>query len=156
MSPRQILTGEKLIIPPFPIGSFCYAIPENKDKTSRSVDKGRSFDAIYLRPNTNGSGHFVYNINTMQRNSAPRVIGYNGQPIPWSDLIIKTINAQGVSDYQPEGLVIGDQNNKTSLEEFDKNLYQDFDDDDDGEYKSYQTSDDSTIDGYHDLGRPEC
>ena len=108
MSPRQILTGEKLVVPTFPIGSFCYAIPENKDKTSSIVDKERSFDAIYLRPNTSGSGHFVYNINTMQRCSATRVIGYNGEPIPWSDLIIKTVNAQGVSDYQPEGLVIGD------------------------------------------------
>ena len=85
----------------------------------------------------------------MQLNSAPRVIGYNEKPIPWSDLIIKTINAQGISDYQLEGLVIGYQNNKTTLEEFDKNLHQDFDDDD-GEDKSYQTSDDSTIDGDHD------
>ena len=123
MSPRQIVTGEKIIMTPFPIGSFCYAIPENKTNTSSSVDKGRSFDAIYLRPNTSGSGHFVYNINTMQRNSATRVIGFNNRPIPWSDLIIKTINAQGISDYQPEGLVIGDRNNNTTLEEFDENLY---------------------------------
>ena len=149
MTPRHVLTGERLIIPPFPIVSFCYAIPENKPNTSRSDEKGKSFDVIYLRPNTSGSGHFVYNINTMQRNSAPRVVEFNVKPIPWSDLIVKTINAQVISDYQPEGLVIGDRNNKTTLDEFDKNIYKDIDDDDCKD-KSYQTSDDSTINGDHD------
>ena len=40
-------------------------------------------------------------------------------------------------------------NNKTTLEEFDENLYQDLDDDD-CEDNSYLTSDDSTIDGDRD------
>ena len=35
------------------------------------------------------------------------------------------------------------------MEEFDENIHQDFDDDD-GKDKSYQTSDDSTIEGDHD------
>ena len=72
MSPRQIVTGRRLSTPPYPPGSFVYAVPEN---TTNSIDKMRTFDSLYLRPNEEGGGHFVYNINTMGRKSVHRVIG---------------------------------------------------------------------------------
>ena len=74
MSPRQIVTGRELILPPYPPGAVVYAV---KGDSSNSIDEMRTFDALYLRPNDDGSGHFVYNINTMQRYLACRVIGVN-------------------------------------------------------------------------------
>merc|ERR1712086_1076654 len=64
MSPRQIVTGMRMKLPPYPPGSCVYGIP---GKTSNSIDNMRGFAALYLRPNDGGGGHFVYNIATMQR-----------------------------------------------------------------------------------------
>jgi hypothetical protein len=61
MSPRQIVTGKKLIIPPFMPGAFVYGVPGG---SSNSVEKTRAFESLYLRPNDGGGGHFVYNIGT--------------------------------------------------------------------------------------------
>ena len=36
-----------------------------KEDSLNSVDEMRTFGALYLRPNDEGGGHFVYNINTM-------------------------------------------------------------------------------------------
>ena len=71
ISSGQIVTGRKLVLPPYPPGAFVYAV---KGDSSNSVDEMRTFDALYLRPNDEGGGHFVYNIDIMQRNSACRVI----------------------------------------------------------------------------------
>lgn len=67
MSPKQIITCRRLVIPPLPPTSFVYAIPGG---SISSVDKSRAFDSLYLRPNKEGGGHFVYSIEIMQRNSA--------------------------------------------------------------------------------------
>ena len=67
MLPRQIVTGRKMVMPPFPPGSYVYAV---KGGTTNSIDKMRTIAAIYLRLNNKGDGHFVYNINTMQRSLA--------------------------------------------------------------------------------------
>ena len=62
MSSRQTVTGRKLVLPPYPPGTFVYAV---KGDSSNSVDEMRTFVALYLQPNDEGGGHFVYNINTM-------------------------------------------------------------------------------------------
>ena len=72
MSPRQIVTGRKLVLPPYPPGVVVYAV---KRDSSNSIDEMRTFDALYLRSNDDGGGHFVYNINTVHRNLACRVLG---------------------------------------------------------------------------------
>ena len=145
MSPRQIITGRRMVLPPYSPGSCMYAI---KGNTTNSIDKTRTFAALYLRPNDEGGGHFVYNINTMQRSSICRVIGVNKKPIPFNDLVIDTINKQVKEE--PEGIEFADINLKTSLndcEDFDENSQSDFEDDD----KSYETSDDSTMKGDNDM-----
>ena len=91
MSSSQIVAGRKLILPQCPPGAVVYAV---KGDSSNNVDEMRTSDALYLRPNDSGGGHFVYNINTMQRTSACRVIGINKKPIPMTDLVINTINSQ--------------------------------------------------------------
>ena len=87
MSPRQIITGRRMVLPPLPPGSCVYAV---KGNITNSIDKMRTFAALYLRPNDEGGGHFVYNINTMQRSSACRVVGVDKKPIQFDDLIIDT------------------------------------------------------------------
>ena len=89
MSPRQIITGRRLVLPPYPPKSCVYAV---KRGTTNSIDKGRTFVALYLHPNDEGGGYFVYNINTMQRSSACRVVGVNKKPIPFIYLVFDTIN----------------------------------------------------------------
>ena len=86
MSSRQIITGRKLVLPPYPSGAFVYAV---KGDLSISIDEMGTFDTLYLRPNDEGGGHFVYDINTMQRNSACRIIRINKKPIPMTDLMNK-------------------------------------------------------------------
>jgi hypothetical protein len=108
MSSRQIVTGKKLIIPPYMPGALVYGVPGG---SSNNTSKMRMFEALYLRPNDGGGGHFVYNIGTKQRNSVPRVIGMEGKAIPMTNEIIKTINDQGTDENQPDGLIFGDREN---------------------------------------------
>ena len=145
MSPRQIVTGVRMKLPPYPPGSFLYGIP---GKTTNSIDNMRGFTALYLRPNDEGGGHFVYNIDTMQRCSVGRVIGINKKPIPMNDNVIATINKQAKEE--AEGIEFSDINLKTTVEDYQERGE---DSDDDFEYddKSYKTSDDSTVKGDNDI-----
>ena len=107
----------------------------------------RTFDDLYLRPNGEGGGHFVYNINTMQRNSDDRVIGVNNKPIPMTQLTLDTINRQGKEEDQPEGIIFGDINMETTVSDLDASpdevnpQFNNVNADD----KSYLTSDDSPV-----------
>ena len=145
MSSRQIIVGRRMKLPPYPPGSCVYAIP---GRTTNSVDNLRSFASLYLRPNDEGGGHFVYNINTMQRCSVARVVGYNKKPIPMDDNVIATINKQAKEE--DEGIQFSNINLMTTVNDYQERGYDsdsDFEDDD----KSYETSNDSTINGDNDL-----
>ena len=89
MSPRLMVSGTKMVLPPYPSGSYVYGV---KGGTTNSIDNSRTFAALYLRPNDEGGGHFVYNIHTMQRCYACQVIGINKKPIPMGDNLIELIN----------------------------------------------------------------
>ena len=58
----------------------------------------RTFDALYIQPNDEGGGHFVYNIDIMQQNSACRVIGINKNPTPMTNIMIDFIDSQAKRD----------------------------------------------------------
>ena len=88
MPPRLIVTSRKMVLPSYPLGSYVYGV---KGGTTNFVDNMRMFPALYLRPNDEGGGHFVYNIHTMQRCSACRFISIK-KPIPMGDNVIQTIN----------------------------------------------------------------
>ena len=102
MSPRQIITGRRMKLSPYSPGSCVYAVP---GKTSNSLDKMRSFAGLYLRPNDEGGGHFVYNIATMERCSVGRVIGINKKPIPMTDNVIDTINKHAKEELKGVNLI---------------------------------------------------
>ena len=59
MSPRQIVTGRKLVLPPYPLGAFVYAV---KGDSSNSVDEMRTSDALYLQPNDEAGGHLIRHV----------------------------------------------------------------------------------------------
>ena len=87
----------------------------------------RTFAALYLRPNEKGGGHFVYNIATMQRKWACRVIGINKKPIPLADLIIDTINKQAKEEKQ--GIEFNNINKNTTV-----NIYKEHGNDFDSDF----------------------
>jgi hypothetical protein len=152
MSPGEIVTGKKLIIPPFVPGTYVYGVPGG---SLNVTDRPRSFEALYLRPNDGGGGHFVYNIITKQRNSVPRVVGEEGKGIPMTDAIIRTINDQGSYENQPDGIVFGDMNNLTTILDLepcaDGEEDPEFDDDNASDRSYLSKNDDSTLSGDHDL-----
>ena len=131
-------------LPPYPPGSCIYAVP---GKTINSLDNMRSFAALYLRLNDKGGGHFVYNIDTMQRCSVGRVIGINKKPSPMTDNVVDTINKQAKEDLK--GIEYADINLKTTIDDYQGG----YDSDSDFEYndKSDETSDNSTMKGDNDL-----
>ena len=134
MSSRQVVTGRRMVLPPFPPGSCVYAV---RGGTTNSVDNMRTFTALYLRPNVKRDGHFVYSINTMQRSFACRVIGINKKPIPMDNNVIATINKPARKELQ--GIEFADINLKTTVNDYKDRGYDsdsDFEDDD----KSYETS----------------
>ena len=91
----------------------------------------------------------MYNINTMQRNSAHRVIGINKKPIPMTDLMIKVINSQ--ARREPVGVEFTNIGIDTTLNDYEdrgSDSESDFEDDD----QSYETSDNSILDEDHELG----
>ena len=62
-------------------------------RTSSDVEEMQTFDGIYLRPNDEGGGHFVYNIMTQERNSSCRVIGSaDKMPLPMTEAYIRILN----------------------------------------------------------------
>ena len=101
MSPRQIVTSRKMVLPSYLPGVYVYAI---KGGTTNSIDNMRTFAALYLHPNNEGEGHFVYNIATMQRNSACIVIGINKKPSPMANLMIDLINIQAKEETKGSSL----------------------------------------------------
>ena len=116
MSPQQIVIGRRLVVPPYPPGSFVYLVPRN---TTSSVDKMQSYNSLYLRPNEEGGGHIGNNTNTMKQNSVHRVIGITKKPNPMTQIIINLINNQAKEEGQPEGIVFGHINIHATINDLD-------------------------------------
>ena len=116
--------------------------------TSNSINEMRIFDVLYLRPNNEEGGHFVYNIDTMQKNSVFRVIRINKKPIPMTVLMMGFTNSQ--AKREPAGVEFTNINNNTTMNNYEErgsDSDSDFEDDD----KSYKTSNDSTLNEDHEL-----
>ena len=119
-----------------------------KGGTSNSIDETRTFDALYLQPNDEGGGHFVHNIDTIQRNSACRFIGINKKSIPMTDLMVDLINSQ--AKREPAGVEFTNINNNTTVNNYQErgsDSNSDFEDD----VKLYETSNVITLNKYHEL-----
>jgi hypothetical protein len=122
LSAREIVTGKKLRLPPHEIGQFVQA---SVGETSNLTDEYRTFEALYIGRNDNGSGHYVFDIRTGYRKSVPRVT-----PLPMPQHITDRINFMGLHDKQPEDIVVGDRNDQQTVNDFNLGLEDDDDDDD--------------------------
>ena len=76
----------------------------------------RTLYTLYLYPNNKRRGYFVYNIATIQRSSACRVIGINEKPIPMTDLIIELINKK--SKEEKQGIEYSNINKNTTVNDY--------------------------------------
>ena len=115
ISQRQIVTGRKMVLPSSPPEVYVYAI---KGGTTNSIDIMKTFAVLCLRPNDKKGGRSVYNIATMQRCSACRIIGINKKHIPMTDLIIDTINKQAKKE--SNGIEFADINLMTTLNDYEE------------------------------------
>ena len=119
-----------------------------KGGTTNSIDSMRAFPALYLCPNDEGGGYFIYNIHTIQRCSTCKVIGIKKKPILMDDNVIETINKHASEELcGVEFTNINMETTANNYEERGGDSDSDFEDDD----KSYETSDDSAIAGDGDL-----
>jgi hypothetical protein len=121
LSPREIITGRKLRLPPYEVGQFVHA---SVGETNNQTDEYRTFKALYIGRNDNGSGHHVFDITTARRKSTARVT-----PLPMPQRVVDRINAIGLHDKQPEDIVIGDRNDQQTVDNFNLNLDENKDDD---------------------------
>jgi hypothetical protein len=96
LSPREIITGRKLRLPPYEIGQFAHT---SVGETNNQTDEYRTFEALYIGRNDNGSGHHVFDITTAGRKSTARVT-----PLPMPKRVMDRVNAIGLHDKQPEGI----------------------------------------------------
>ena len=118
MSARQIVTRRRMILPPYPPKSCVYGV---KGGILSYVDEMQTFDGIYLRPNDEGGGNFVYNISTKERNSACRVIrSANKKPLPMTDMMIQILNLGATREKTdaPEGTVFTNACGHTTIQDY--------------------------------------
>ena len=143
MLARQIVTGRRMRLPPYPPGTCVYGV---KGDTSSDVEVMQTFDGICLRLNDKGGGHFVYNIQTQKRNAACCVIGSaNKMPLPMTSTVIQILNLGAAREKTnaPEGIVFADGYGcATIIHDYVEDDEDSVAEDDD---KSYETSDNSTM-----------
>jgi hypothetical protein len=137
LSAREIITGKKLRLPPHEIGQFVHA---SVGETSNVTNEYRTFESLYIGRNDNGSGHYVFDIRTGCRKSVPRVT-----PLPMPQRVTDRINAMGLHDKQPEGIVIGDRNDQQTVDDFNLGLDEGEEDTDDATDASFDPVEDNDI-----------
>ena len=139
MLSSHIIKGKQFVLLSYSSGSFVYAV---KGGTSNSCNKIRAFDALYLKSNNERVGHFVNNIDTMQRNSLWRGIKINKKSIPMNNLMIDLQNSQPRK--KPASVKFTKIDKHTTVndyKEYSSNSGSDFECDD----KSYATCNNSTL-----------
>ncbi len=95
ISARQLVTGNVLQIPACKIGEYVHGhVP-----TTNDTGKPRAVDGLYLGPNNNGTGHYIFKLGTKQPIKVPRVT-----KAPVTDLIINFVNKIGKEEIQVEGI----------------------------------------------------
>ena len=106
MSARELVTGKTLKVPRCKIGEFVYGhLPTNND-----TGKSRTVDALYLQPNDNGSGHWVFKLKTKEAILVVRVT-----PSPMSESIIDLVNSMGTEEGEVKGVEFRDMFGKVTI-----------------------------------------
>ena len=133
LSTREIIKGISLKGPKHRCGEYVQAHVQGDN----TIEKERTEDALYLRPDDNQKGHIVFKLNTKQPISVGRVT-----PIPMPQDIIDRVNAMGKADGQPDKMTFGDRDGNVTILDIDEYEV----DDDNASDDSYNTSDDDDDD----------
>ena len=104
--------------------------------TRNKIDKERTVDALYIGPNDNGTGHWVFKLKTKEKILVPRVI-----PIPMPESIIKVVNEMGAKEGEVEGIQFGNMFGEVTINDIEVNDIEqgDLDDDDQNNDDSFST-----------------
>ena len=131
-SPRMIITGVGLHVPTTKCGQYVQGHVGGTNDT----EVERTVDSLYIGANDNGSGHWVFKLDTKERVSVNRVT-----VIPMSEDFIQRINEMGKQDHQPAGLQLPDGDGNLTILDF---LTPESDDDSHASDESYKYSDEAS------------
>ena len=110
MSARELVLGKKLQIPKCQVGEFLIG----HQYSTNNTEKPRGFDALYLGPNDNRTGHSVFKISSKRVVSVPRCT-----PTPTADTVITTITELGRGEIERDGLQFSNIHEDVTLDNFD-------------------------------------
>ena len=106
ISPRELITGKKMRVPKFKTGQYVFG----KTKTTNNVDEPRCVDGLYVGPNDNGTGDWVFKLDTKKVVSVKQT---KEVPIPQS--IIDSVEKMAEEEGQSEGLEFLDIRGNTTI-----------------------------------------
>ena len=108
-SPRMIVTGIRLHTPITKCGQYIQGHVGRPNNTNVEI----TIDLLYIGRNDNGSGHWVFKLDTKECVSVNRV-----SVIPMSKDFIERINEMGTSNSQPAGIQIPDEDGNLTIPNF--------------------------------------
>ena len=108
-SPGMIISGVQLHLPTTKCGQYVqgHVVGPNDTNVERTID------SLYIGRNDNGSGHWVFKLDTKERVSVNRIT-----VIPMSDNFIQRINEMGAQDDQPAGIQLPDEDGNLTILDF--------------------------------------
>ena len=108
-SPRMLVTGISLHMPT----TKCEQYIQGHVGGPNNTDVKRTIDLLYIGRNDNGSGHWVFKLNTKEQ------VSVNGiTVIPMSKDFRQQIDEIGTNDAQPVGIQIPDKNGNLTIHGF--------------------------------------
>ena len=128
----MIITGVRLHLPTTKCGQYVQGHVGGPNDT----DVERTVDSLYLGRNDNGSGHWVFKLDTKERISVNRIT-----VIPMSKDFIERIDEMGGSDDQPAGMQLPDEDGNLTILDF---LTPESDTDSHASDESYKYGDDKS------------
>ena len=86
ISPRELVTGKKLRIPACDIGEYVMGFQKSSNDTGTS----RCVEGLYLGPNDNGTGDWIFKLDTKRPVSVKKL-----KCLPMPEAVIEGVNKLG-------------------------------------------------------------
>ena len=109
LSPCQIMTGLSFRMPKISMGQYV----QGHVRGSSNTEEERTVNSLYIGPADNGSGHWVFKLDTKQPISVNKVT-----VIPMCQDFIDRVSKLGLEDGQPDGIQIGDAQGQLTIMDF--------------------------------------
>ena len=105
----MIISGVRLQLPTTKCGQYVQGHVGGPNDT----EVERTIDSLYIGRNDNGSGHWVFKLDTKERVSVNRIT-----VIPMSDDFIQRIDEMGAHNDQPAGMQLPDEDGNLTILDF--------------------------------------